>query len=109
MAKCNQLTPVSFKGLKQHVLSPRSAGPCFAGSTRAIITPVHDRRCVNLWLCVRRPVILEVPHFASLRGGEREITVLRSDNGQTWREHPEVATEQLVQNLLRASFEGEGD
>jgi len=23
-----------------------------------------------------RPVILEMPHFASLRGGEREITVL---------------------------------
>ena len=60
-------------------------------------------------ICVFRPVILEVPHFASLRGGEREITVLRSDNGQTWREHPEVATEQSVQNLLRASFEGEGD
>ena len=53
-------------------------------------------------------MILEVPHFASLRGGEREITVLRSDNGQTWREHPEVVTEQSVQNLLRASFEGEG-
>ena len=58
---------------------------------------------------VCRPVILEVPHFASLRGGEREITVLRSDNGQSWREHPEFATEQSVQNLLRASFEGEGD
>jgi len=53
-------------------------------------------------------VILEVPHFASLRGGEREITVLRSDNGQMWREHPEVATEVSVQNLLRASFEGDG-
>jgi len=59
-------------------------------------------------VCVRRPVILEVPHFASLRGGEREITVLRSDNGQTWREHPELVTEQSVQNLLRASFEGDG-
>ena len=51
-------------------------------------------------------MILEVPHFASLRSGQREITVLRSDNGQTWREHPEVATEQSVQNVLRASFEG---
>jgi len=58
---------------------------------------------------VSRPVILEVPHFASLRGGEREITVLRSDNGHTWREHTEIATERSVQDLLRSSFEGEGD
>ena len=64
--------------------------------------------CICMYVSCR-PAILEVPHFASLRGGEREITVLRSDNGQTWREHPEVATEQSVQNLLRASFEGEGD
>ena len=54
-------------------------------------------------------MILEVPHFASLRGGEREIAVLRSDNGHTWREHAEVATERSVQDLLRSSFEGEGD
>lgn len=35
-----------------------------------------------------RPVILEIPHFASLRGNEREIVVLKSENGETWKEHP---------------------
>ena len=33
------------------------------------------------------PVIIEVPHFASLRGKEREIVILRSDNGENWKEH----------------------
>jgi len=33
-----------------------------------------------------RPVIVEVPHFASLRGGEREITVRRSDGGRVWKD-----------------------
>ena len=64
---------------------------------------------VCLSVCVVRPVILEVPHFASLRGVEREITVLRSDNGHTWREHTEIASERSVHDLLRSSFEGEGD
>lgn len=34
-----------------------------------------------------KPVILEVPHFASLRNGEREIVILRSyDGGNNWKE-----------------------
>ncbi|XP_076368167.1 uncharacterized protein LOC143255805 isoform X3 [Tachypleus tridentatus] len=33
------------------------------------------------------PVILEIPHFASLHEKEREITILRSDSGETWKEH----------------------
>ncbi|KAH8272484.1 hypothetical protein KR044_009475, partial [Drosophila immigrans] len=33
------------------------------------------------------PIILEVPHFGSLREKEREIIILRSDNGESWREH----------------------
>lgn len=53
-----------------------------------------------------RPVILEVPHFASLRGREREITILRSDNGQTWREHDVVATEEAVNDALGGTFDG---
>ncbi|XP_014665288.1 PREDICTED: ankyrin-2-like [Priapulus caudatus] len=53
------------------------------------------------------PVIIEVPHFASLRGREREITILRSDNGESWREHTLEATENAVQDVLNESFEGE--
>ncbi|KPM04432.1 Zu5 domain containing protein [Sarcoptes scabiei] len=53
------------------------------------------------------PVIIEVPHFASLRGKEREIVIFRSDNGETWREHTLEATEEAVLEVLNASFEGE--
>jgi len=49
-----------------------------------------------------------VPHFASLRGREREIIILRSDDGEKWREHSLEATEEAVQEVLQESFDGEG-
>lgn len=52
-------------------------------------------------------MIIEVPHFASLRGSEREIVILRSDNGETWREHTMEATEDIVQDVLNESFDAE--
>lgn len=52
-----------------------------------------------------RPVILEVPHFASLREKEREIIILRSDNGETWREHTLFDSEEAIQDVLNESFE----
>ena len=55
-----------------------------------------------------RPVIIEVPHFAALRGKEREIVILRSDNGETWREHTLEATEDAVQEVLQESFDADG-
>ncbi|CAG9856109.1 unnamed protein product [Phyllotreta striolata] len=53
------------------------------------------------------PVIIEVPHFASLRGKQREIIVLRSDNGETWKEHTLEASEEAIQDVLNHSFDGE--
>ena len=47
------------------------------------------------------PVIIEVPHFASLRNGEREIVILRSDDGQHWKEHQLEATEDAIQEVRR--------
>jgi len=35
----------------------------------------------------RSPVLIEIPHFASNSGAEREMVVLRSDDGVTWTEH----------------------
>jgi hypothetical protein len=35
----------------------------------------------------RSPVLLEIPHFASAAAGEREIVVLRSNDGENWSEH----------------------
>jgi len=53
-----------------------------------------------------RPLIIEVPHFASLRGEEREIAVLRSDDGQSWREHVPPSSEDTVHEMLEGHFEG---
>ncbi|XP_015834172.2 titin isoform X6 [Tribolium castaneum] len=53
------------------------------------------------------PVIIEVPHFAALRGKEREIVILRSDNGESWKEHTVDATEEVLNEVLHDSFEAE--
>lgn len=53
------------------------------------------------------PVIIEVPHFASLRGKEREIVIIRCDDGEKWTEHPMQATEEAVNETLNGSFEGQ--
>lgn len=50
-----------------------------------------------------------MPHYASLRGKEREVQLLRSDNGEHWYEHPLVATEDVVQQTISMSFEGQWD
>lgn len=34
--------------------------------------------------------------------------MLRSDNGETWKEHTLEANEEAVQDVLNHSFEGEG-
>ena len=54
------------------------------------------------------PVIMEVPHFASLRGKEREIVILRSDNGETWREHTIENSDELIGEVLNDCFDPEG-
>ncbi|XP_055685331.1 ankyrin-3-like isoform X6 [Lutzomyia longipalpis] len=53
------------------------------------------------------PVIMEVPHFASLRGKEREIVILRSDNGETWREHTVENADEIIHDVLNECFEQE--
>ena len=62
---------------------------------------------VILTLSSRRPVIIEVPHFAALRNKEREIVILRSDNGESWKEHTLEATEDAVQDVLQESFDAD--
>ena len=50
--------------------------------------------------------MIEVPHFASLQNAEREVCVLRSDNGVSWTEHVTPATDDSIQRAIGASFEG---
>ena len=53
-----------------------------------------------------RPVIVEIPHFGSMRGKERELIVLRSDNGDTWKEHQSDARTEDLLELLNGMDEG---
>lgn len=49
------------------------------------------------------PVLIEVPHFASLRGKEREIIILRSDTGEVWREHLISADDELIESIISSA------
>ncbi|XP_043471974.1 ankyrin-2-like isoform X2 [Leptopilina heterotoma] len=33
------------------------------------------------------PVLIDIPNFAAIRGQNREIIILRTENGETWKEH----------------------
>ncbi|XP_033226076.1 ankyrin-2-like isoform X1 [Belonocnema kinseyi] len=33
------------------------------------------------------PVLIDIPNFAAIRGKDREIIILRSENGENWKEH----------------------
>nr|XP_057934100.1 ankyrin-2b isoform X10 [Doryrhamphus excisus] len=51
------------------------------------------------------PVIVEVPHFASLRGGERELVILRSETGDSWKEHHCEHTQEELNQILNSMDE----
>lgn len=54
-----------------------------------------------------RPVIVEIPHFASMRGQERELILLRSENGESWKEHLYDCKTTDLNQLLNGMDEGE--
>lgn len=54
-------------------------------------------------------MIVEIPHFGSMRGKERELIVLRSDNGDTWKEHQSDAKPEDLVELLSGMDEGKLD
>uniref|UniRef100_UPI00398E7EF5 ankyrin-2b isoform X2 n=1 Tax=Pristiophorus japonicus TaxID=55135 RepID=UPI00398E7EF5 len=51
------------------------------------------------------PVIVEIPHFAAVRGKERELVVLRSETGETWKEHQCDYTEEELNEILNGMDE----
>ncbi|MFT7807796.1 ankyrin-3-like isoform X4 [Arapaima gigas] len=51
------------------------------------------------------PVLLEIPHFAALRGSERELVTLRSEAGESWREHYCECTEEELNQILNGMDE----
>ncbi|NWX19516.1 ANK1 protein, partial [Aegotheles bennettii] len=51
------------------------------------------------------PVIVEIPHFASCGRGDRELVVLRSENGSVWKEHRSRYEESYMDQLLNGMDE----
>ncbi|XP_051785706.1 ankyrin-2 isoform X14 [Erpetoichthys calabaricus] len=51
------------------------------------------------------PVIVEIPHFAALRGKERELVILRSETGESWKEHQCEFTEEELNEILNGMDE----
>ncbi|KAM9501776.1 ankyrin-2b isoform 4-T4 [Clarias gariepinus] len=51
------------------------------------------------------PVIVEIPHFAALRGKERELVILRSETGESWKEHQCEYTEEELNQVLNGMDE----
>ncbi|XP_051883484.1 ankyrin-3 [Pristis pectinata] len=51
------------------------------------------------------PVIVEIPHFGSMRDKERELIILRSENGEVWKEHQYDYKEQDLSDILNGMDE----
>ncbi|XP_048186225.1 ankyrin-1 isoform X3 [Perognathus longimembris pacificus] len=51
------------------------------------------------------PVIVEIPHFASHGRGDRELVVLRSENGSVWKEHKSRYEETYLDQILNGMDE----
>lgn len=58
---------------------------------------------------LHRPVIVEIPHFASLGRGDRELVVLRSENGSVWKEHRNRYGDEVLETILNGMDEGQCD
>ncbi|KAL3063256.1 hypothetical protein OYC64_002933 [Pagothenia borchgrevinki] len=51
------------------------------------------------------PVIVEIPHFAALGRGDRELVVLRSENGNVWKEHRNRYGDEVLETILNGMDE----
>ncbi|XP_067326755.1 ankyrin-1 isoform X6 [Anolis sagrei] len=51
------------------------------------------------------PVIVEIPHFASHGRGDRELVILRSENGSVWKEHRSRYGESYLDQVLNGMDE----
>ncbi|XP_047447778.1 ankyrin-1a isoform X9 [Mugil cephalus] len=51
------------------------------------------------------PVIVEIPHFAALGHGDRELVILRSENGSVWKEHRNRYGDEVLETILNGMDE----
>lgn len=88
-----------------------SVGRCSARGHLAacccLRVPAAAGGCKHPSSTVCSPVIVEIPHFASYGRGDRELVVLRSENGSVWKEHRDRYEENDMDQLLNGMDEGE--
>uniref|UniRef100_A0A3P8ZRT7 Ankyrin 2a, neuronal n=1 Tax=Esox lucius TaxID=8010 RepID=A0A3P8ZRT7_ESOLU len=97
--KCSAPTRVTCRLVKRHRLAsmpPMVEGEGLAG--RIIEVGPTGAQFLG-------PVIVEIPHFAALRGSERELVILRSEMGESWREHHCEHTEEELNQILNGMDE----
>uniref|UniRef100_A0A673BRE6 Ankyrin 1, erythrocytic a n=1 Tax=Sphaeramia orbicularis TaxID=375764 RepID=A0A673BRE6_9TELE len=82
---------VEGEGLASRIISLGPAGMQFLG--------------VNIFMVCGRPVIVEIPHFAALGHGDRELVVLRSENGSVWKEHRNRYGDEVLETILNGMDE----
>ncbi|XP_066487714.1 ankyrin-2 isoform X5 [Tiliqua scincoides] len=97
--KCTAPTRVTCRLVKRHRLAtmpPMVAGEGLA--SRLVEVGPSGAQFLG-------PVIVEIPHFAALRGKERELVILRSENGDNWKEHFCDYTEDELNEILNGMDE----
>ncbi|XP_078809774.1 uncharacterized protein LOC144981196 isoform X35 [Oryzias latipes] len=97
--KCSAPTRVTCRLVKRHRLAsmpPMVEGEGLAG--RIIEVGPTGAQFLG-------PVIVEIPHFAALRGTERELVILRSETGENWKEHHCDFTEEELNQILNGMDE----
>uniref|UniRef100_A0A8C1RUV5 Ankyrin 2a, neuronal n=1 Tax=Cyprinus carpio TaxID=7962 RepID=A0A8C1RUV5_CYPCA len=97
--KCSAPTRVTCRLVKRHRLAsmpPMVEGEGLAGKLIEI-GPTGAQFLGS--------VIVEIPHFAALRGTERELVILRSETGESWREHHCEHTEEELNQILNGMDE----
>lgn len=82
-----------------------------ASCTHALLPVIFQHTMFYLDLpsvsCPSSPVIVEIPHFAALRGKERELVILRSETGESWKEHHCEHTQEELNQILNGMDEGQ--
>lgn len=105
---CAQPTRITCR----YVKPPRISNPPPLMEGEALVSRVLELSPVEAKFL--GPVILEIPHFGSLRDKEREIIILRSDNGETWREHlltnqSDTTNDETIRDILNEIDNTAGD
>uniref|UniRef100_A0A3Q2XGV1 Ankyrin 1 n=1 Tax=Hippocampus comes TaxID=109280 RepID=A0A3Q2XGV1_HIPCM len=106
----NGLTPLHLVAQEGHVGIADTLvkqGASVYAASRPYSPAIPRIPCVSpeTVLLDQRPVIVEIPHFASLARGDRELVVLRSENGSVWKEHRNRYGDEVLETILNGMDE----